>query len=184
MSNGAVASRRPASRAHPRTRPCAAPSCHSRASASMRRGRAPILLDESHVRRAARQRFEPERAAAREQVEHARSIDARLQPVEQGFPHPIRRRTDLDAGGKSQAPAAMAAADDAQDSRPAIAPRVHHRLRHRRARCAIFSAVFCFRPMLAPARRGLPPFGAQAYATAPIRQVRRIVLHGEGMRPD
>ena len=55
-------------------------------------------------------------ATAREQIEHARPYDARLQPVEQGFPHTIRRGTNLNAGGESQSPTAMPTGDDAQDS--------------------------------------------------------------------
>ena len=54
--------------------PCA---CHSssRRLQLARGGR--VLLDEAHVRGAARQRFEPERAAAGEQVEAARAVHAR-----------------------------------------------------------------------------------------------------------
>jgi hypothetical protein len=39
-----------------------------------------------------------------------------LQPVEQGFPHTVRRGTNLNAGGESQSPTAMPTGDDAQDS--------------------------------------------------------------------
>ena len=69
-------------------------------------------------------------------------VDARLQPVEQGFPHPVRRRTNLDTGGKSQASAAMAAADDAQDARLRRHARLHHRPRHRHARALRLLPLF------------------------------------------
>ena len=54
-----------------------------------------IVLDEQAIARAARQRFEPERAGAGEQVEHARAfeVDGRrpvLQHVEQRLAHPVR----------------------------------------------------------------------------------------------
>ncbi len=48
----------------------------------------------------------------------------------------------------------------------------------------LFPLFFAFANTRDPHARRLPPFGAQAYPTAPNRQVRRIVLHGEGMRPD
>jgi hypothetical protein len=64
---------------------------------------------------------------------------------------------------------------------PELARERAPRPRHARAS----SCAFCVFLRLEPTQsRCLPPFGAQAYASAPIRQVRRIVLHDEGMRPD
>ena len=77
-------------------------------------------------------------------------VDARLQPVEQGFPHAIRRRANLDAGGKAQAAATMPARDDAQDSRVGTATRVHHDRVIGARGVATFSAVFAFRQCLRP----------------------------------
>ena len=108
----------PARRARRRTATDTAASCHSRANSSMAAAARRSFSMKVTCAGAARQRLQSERAAAREQVQHARAGDARLQPVEQGFPHPIRRRTDLHAGGKTQAPAAVSATDDAQDARP------------------------------------------------------------------
>ena len=53
-----------------------------------------LAIHERHVRRAARQRFEPERAAAREQIQAARADDRVLQPVEQRLAHAVGRRPD------------------------------------------------------------------------------------------
>ena len=52
-----------------------------------------------------------------------------------------------------------------------------------RATTRVFPLFLGFGKDIGSGATGLPPFGAQAYATALIRQVRRIVLHGEGMRP-
>jgi len=68
------------------------------------------------MRGTTRESFEPECAAASKQVEYTRLFDARLQPVEQGFPHTIRRGTNVDAGRELQSPPAVPAGDDAQDS--------------------------------------------------------------------
>ena len=83
------------------------------------RGCAPILLDEAHVRGPPRQRLEPQCAASGEEIEDSRARYPWLQPIEQGFPHPVRCGTDRDAGGKTQPPSPMLAPDDAQDARRA-----------------------------------------------------------------
>lgn len=79
-------------------------------------GRASILFHERHLRGTPRQGFEAECSAAGEQVEYARLFDTWLQPVEQGFPHTIGRRPNIDAGGELQSPPAMPVGDDAQDA--------------------------------------------------------------------
>src|SRR5689334_14080814 len=56
--------------------------------------RLPVALDEGRVRGTARQRLEPERTAAGEQVEAACVDDARAEPVEQSLPHPVGGRPD------------------------------------------------------------------------------------------
>src|SRR5688572_4429973 len=152
-----------------------------------RRCGTPVLLQECDLRRAARQRFEAERTTAREQIEHTRPVDSRLQPVEQGLPHTIGCRTNLHPSRKTQPAAAMAATNDSQRSRS-------RESLHRRTACTTnrvmtmragrrFPTVFDLCQCLRRIFRGLPPFGAQAYATAPIRQVRRIVLTDGEMRP-
>jgi len=79
------------------------------------RGSGAILFHEAHMCRAARQRLEPECATAGKQVQHACSRDARLQPVEQGFAHAIRCRSNFHAGGKAQSSATMATTNNAQN---------------------------------------------------------------------
>ena len=54
--------------------------------------RVPIGVDERRARRAARERLEPERARAREQVEHVRVVD-RADQVEHVLAHAVRGRT-------------------------------------------------------------------------------------------
>jgi hypothetical protein len=82
-----------------------------------------FTLYKHDARRATRQRFEAERAAAREQIEASRPNGARAQPVEQGFADAIRRGADFfHTRWKTEAPATPCAADDAQHARLA-APR-------------------------------------------------------------
>ena len=52
-----------------------------------------LAIHERNVRRAARQRLDAQRAAAREEIEAARAENPGLQPVEERFAHAIRRRT-------------------------------------------------------------------------------------------
>src|SRR5690349_2776513 len=122
-----------------------------------------------------RQGFEPERTAAGEQVEHARLFDARLQPVEQGFPHTVGCRADLDAGRELQSPPPMSPGDDAQDARARTCFTCTTACVMGARDGATFSAVSWFWQRCWVRGDGLPPFGAQAYATVPIRQARRIV---------
>jgi hypothetical protein len=59
-------------------------------------------VHEHDVRGAARQRLEPQRAAAREQVEAPAADHPLLEPVEQRLAHSVRRRPDARDCGKPQ----------------------------------------------------------------------------------
>lgn len=63
---------------------------------------------------AAGQRLETQRAAAGKQVQAAGTVDRRCQPVEQGFAHPVRSRSQALGGGKAESASAPLPADDAQ----------------------------------------------------------------------
>ena len=108
---------------------CGEPASQASASASMTVDRAgreqcrdlaqarhvpAFPLDEGRMRGAPRERFEPQRAAAGEEVEAAAARHLGHQPVEQGLPDPVRRRPDAALSRKADAPAAPLAADDAQ----------------------------------------------------------------------
>ena len=102
-----------------------------------RAGRLPLALDEGHVRGAARERLEPERAAAGEQIQTSRARHEGREPVEQCLAHPIGRGADGGRSRKAQAPPAPCAADDAQHPRSTAAPvrvgRIAHALSFERA---------------------------------------------------
>src|SRR5215813_7090051 len=78
-----------------------------------------IALDEGDVSRAARERFEAERAAASEQIEAACTVNRRAQPVEERLAYAIRGGPDGRTRRETQFPAAPRSADDAQHARPA-----------------------------------------------------------------
>ena len=78
-----------------------------------------IVLDERHVRCAARQRLEPERPAAGEQVERTRSRRARPQPVEERLAHAVGGRTDGGGCREAHLSATPRSPDDAHNARPA-----------------------------------------------------------------
>ena len=69
--------------------------------------------------RGPRQRFETQRPGAREQVQAASARHLVLQPVEQGFAHPIGRRPQIRQIRKCDPPAPPGAADDAHGTAPA-----------------------------------------------------------------
>ena len=73
-----------------------------------------LVFNEHHFAGAARQGLDAKCAAAGEQVQAACARQHRCQPVEQGFPHPVRRGAQSGQLGKGQSPAAPLAADDAQ----------------------------------------------------------------------
>jgi hypothetical protein len=72
-----------------------------------------IGLHQHDVVRASRRGFQPQGAAAREQIQAPSPYDIVPQPIEQGFPHPIRRRAQAWYSDEFNFPAAPAAADDA-----------------------------------------------------------------------
>src|SRR5947209_4709874 len=81
------------------------------------RPRLGALLDEKRKTCAARERLEPERAGAREQVEHAR-VRHRIavtveEHVEQAFAQPVGGRTDRSGFRAREISAAPSAPDDA-----------------------------------------------------------------------
>ena len=68
-----------------------------------------LMIDHGDLCRPTGQCFEPKRSATRKQVQTAGALDERHQPVEDGFPHSIRCRTERLAGVESnQAMAPMA----------------------------------------------------------------------------
>ena len=68
-----------------------------------------LMIDHGDLCRPTGECFEPKRSATRKQVQTAGPLDERNQPVEDGFPHSIRRRTERFAGVESnQAVAPMA----------------------------------------------------------------------------
>src|SRR6185312_9023795 len=81
-----------------------------------------VLLHEAHVGGAARQGFEPERAAAGEQVEAARAVHRAAEPVEERLAYAVGRGADRRRGREPELAPAPAAANDAQRARPAAAP--------------------------------------------------------------
>ncbi|MNH29551.1 hypothetical protein D3C79_897890 [compost metagenome] len=60
------------------------------------------------------QGFEKQRAAAGERIEHLGARDVGGEPVEQGFPHPVRRRAQARSVREAQLATAPFAANDAQ----------------------------------------------------------------------
>ena len=77
------------------------------------RGGALVPLDEGRVRRAARQRLDPGRAAAGEQVEDARAAQVRLEDREQGLLDAVAERPGRVAGRLEPDPAGGAGDDPA-----------------------------------------------------------------------
>ena len=69
-------------------------------------------------------RLESQGARAREQIQTSRTGDLRLDPVEQGFAHPIRGGPQSDSFGDGQLATTQASPDDAQ---PAFLPFPHGR---------------------------------------------------------
>ena len=68
-----------------------------------------LMIDHGDLCRPTGECFEPKRSATRKQVQTAGPLDERNQPVEDGFPNSIRRRTERFAGVESnQAVAPMA----------------------------------------------------------------------------
>ena len=90
-----------------------------------RRERDPVALDQHDARGAARSGLEPERAAARVQIEAREARQILTKPVEERLPHAIGRRPQSRARGDAQAPAAELSADDAEDSRRSRSGRIH-----------------------------------------------------------
>ena len=101
------------------------------------RARLGAVVDEQRKGRAARQRLEPERAGAGEQVEHARAGDRIAigvgEDVEQALAQPVGRRADRLAARRGERAPAQLSADDAHQrwlaaQRPAsalaLAPRL------------------------------------------------------------
>ena len=103
-------------------------SCRSVQTASSQTTRAPVSrsfsrfsaivaaggavgLDEGHARRAARERLEPHRARAGEEVEHARAVD-RPDQVERGLADAVARRARAQALRRGDPGAALRAGDD------------------------------------------------------------------------
>lgn len=78
-----------------------------------RPARARVAFDKYHSLSSPGESFEPEGAAACEQVQADPAFDFLLQPVEQGFPNPVRSRPQAVDIRKVQQPAAQFAADDA-----------------------------------------------------------------------
>ena len=140
-----------------------ASSCHSRATASMAAAARRSCSTKVTCAAPRDSASSPSAPLPANRSSTRAPVDARLQPVEQGFPHTVRRRANVDAGGKSQAPAAMAAGDDAQDSRAATAlARAPPPASSARAVARLFPLFFAFANACDPRARGLPPFGAQA----------------------
>ena len=68
-----------------------------------------LMIDHRHLSRSAGECFKPKRPATRKQIQTAGPLDERNQPVEDGFPNSIRRRTKRFVGIESnQAVAPMA----------------------------------------------------------------------------
>src|SRR4051794_38280576 len=78
-------------------------------------------VHERRLRRAARERLEPERAGAGEQVEYARALDRAAEDREQRLAHAVRRGADRGAARGGQTPAAPAAGDDPHFFRRSVA---------------------------------------------------------------
>ena len=71
----------------------------------------PRLIDRDRARRAARDRFEREDAAARKEIEKSRAFDRRPDDVEERLPRALRSRTDFAARDRNAAPAQRAGRD-------------------------------------------------------------------------
>ncbi len=86
------------------------------------RARLGAVVDEQSERRAARQRFETERAGAGKKVEHARAAHRIAvgvhEDVEQALAQAVRGRSDRARFRRSERAAAQAAADDAHQRPP------------------------------------------------------------------
>ena len=72
-----------------------------------------VIVGKQHAGRTARQRFQPQRAATGESIQHVRARNFPLQPVEQRLAHPVGTGAQPAAVGNHDAPPAMLAADDA-----------------------------------------------------------------------
>lgn len=75
-------------------------------------------FDERGRMRAARQRFQSQRAGAGIEIQHLLGADIERQPVEQGFAHPVRRWTQAGALGNRQCATTEFAADQTQLTGP------------------------------------------------------------------
>lgn len=75
---------------------------------------ATITFDKHTFHCPARSCFDTERASPREQIQAARALDNRRQPVEQGFAYAIAGRTNARKIGHVNTAAAQAAADNTQ----------------------------------------------------------------------
>src|SRR5262249_43386316 len=82
-----------------------------------------VVIDEQHVTGTARQRLEPERAAAGEEIEDAdarqrQSLYAMFELVEDRLANPVGGRAGVAAARRCEGPAAEAAADDPHAPQP------------------------------------------------------------------
>ena len=76
------------------------------------------MFDERHVRRAAAQRFNPDRAGTCVPVEHARAPHRRAEHIEERLAKPIRRRAQPLPRGSFQLTALEFTGNDTQSRIP------------------------------------------------------------------
>ena len=79
--------------------------------------RGPVALDEGNLRGSPREGFEAKRAAPSEEIEATRSRQARPQPVEERFTHPVRSGANFRRRRKAQLPTPPHATDDTKNPR-------------------------------------------------------------------
>src|ERR1700675_306585 len=73
-----------------------------------------MLLDHDHRGSAARKGLEPERSAARKEIEARQACEVAAEPVENGLAHPVGRRPQSSDIGELDDAAAPDTADDSK----------------------------------------------------------------------